>query len=105
MDGHPRLKVLSSRRATRPRTRYEEIRHDHGHFPAAIETVLAKERSNRLWNAIDQLPEESRTIVILAGIEEQEIGEVARQLDLPAGTVKSRLFRARNRLRKMLTDN
>ncbi len=94
--------AINRLRANNVRTRYEEMNREHGHFPTAIEAVLAKERSNRLWNAIDRLPERFRSIVILTGIDEHEIAQVARLLDLPAGTVKSRLFRARNRLRKML---
>jgi RNA polymerase sigma-70 factor (ECF subfamily) len=55
-----------------------------------------------LWAAIDALPDKLRIAVVLANIEEHDIGEVARLLDLPEGTVKSRLFLARQRLKELL---
>jgi RNA polymerase sigma-70 factor, ECF subfamily len=73
--------------------------------PAAIDgvDVLAKERAERLWLAIDALPEKLRLVVILAGIEGHNMREVAALLDVPEGTVKSRLFAARNELRERLS--
>ena len=41
-------------------------------------------------------------VVILAGIQEHDLREVARLLDLPEGTVKSRMFLARQRLKEQL---
>jgi len=38
----------------------------------------------------------------LSGIQEHDVAEVARLLDLPEGTVKSRLFLARQRLKEQL---
>jgi DNA-directed RNA polymerase specialized sigma24 family protein len=42
-------------------------------------------------------------VVVLAAIEEHDVREVARLLDLPEGTVKSRLFNARRALAESLT--
>ena len=64
--------------------------------------MLAAERSQRLWAAIDQLPERLRLVVVLASIEEHRIKEVAAIVDAPEGTVKSRLFEARKMLQEML---
>jgi len=66
------------------------------------EAVDARERAEHLWAAIDALPEKLRVVVVLSNIEEHDIGDVARLLGLPAGTVKSRLFRARQRLKEQL---
>jgi RNA polymerase sigma-70 factor (ECF subfamily) len=66
------------------------------------ERLEARERAGRLWVAIDALPEKLRVAIVLANIEEHDIGEVARLLDLPEGTVKSRLFLARQRLKELL---
>jgi len=41
-------------------------------------------------------------VVVLAGIQEHDVREVARLLDLPEGTVKSRLFLARQQLKERL---
>jgi RNA polymerase sigma-70 factor, ECF subfamily len=68
----------------------------------AADILSARERSARLWNAIDALPEKLRIVTVLAGIEEHDISEVALLLDLPEGTVKSRLFLARQRLKELL---
>ena len=69
----------------------------------AADVLAAQERSARLWEAIDALPEKLRIVTVLAGIEEHDLHEVGLLLDLPEGTVKSRLFLARQRLRELLT--
>jgi len=56
-----------------------------------------------LWNAIDGLSEKLRVVVVLAGIEGHDIREVAALLELPEGTVKSRLFLARQQLKDALS--
>ncbi len=70
--------------------------------PPAVEEILARERAERLWNAIDALPEKLRVVVVLANIEGHDLGAVAELLGLPDGTVKSRLFLARQRLKEQL---
>ena len=67
-----------------------------------LEDLEARERAERLWTAIDALPDKLRVAIVLANIEEHDLGEVARLLDLPEGTVKSRLFLARQRLKELL---
>jgi RNA polymerase sigma-70 factor (ECF subfamily) len=67
-----------------------------------VDELVARERAELLWQAIDALPEKLRVVVVLSGIEGHDIAEVARLLDLPGGTVKSRLFLARQSLRKQL---
>jgi len=69
----------------------------------AIDSTDAHERSTLLWNAIDALSEKLRVVVVLAGIEGHDIREVAALLELPEGTVKSRLFLARQQLKDALS--
>lgn len=57
------------------------------------ETVLA---------AVDDLPEEYRTAVVLSDLEGLSYGEIARIMDVPVGTVKSRIFRGRRQLQERL---
>jgi RNA polymerase sigma-70 factor (ECF subfamily) len=71
----------------------------------AVDDLAAHERAAQLWQAIDALPEKLRVAIVLASIEEHDVGEVARVLDLPEGTVKSRLFLARQRLKEQLQCN
>ena len=67
------------------------------------DAVLANERAEQLWLAIDELPEKLRLVIVLAGIQGHDIREVATLLDVPDGTVKSRLFLARKQLRERLS--
>jgi RNA polymerase sigma-70 factor (ECF subfamily) len=53
--------------------------------------------------ALQQLPAEEREVLLLVGLEEMSYAEVAKTLDVPVGTVMSRLSRARGRLRVLLS--
>lgn len=68
--------------------------------PTTEDRLVARQQSERLWRAIDGLPEKLRIVIVLAAIEEQRVEQVARLLKIPAGTVKSRLFEARKRLQE-----
>jgi len=68
----------------------------------AEDEAIATERATRLWTAIDELPDKLRVTIVLSAIEGYDIREVARLLDLPEGTVKSRLFQARRSLAESL---
>lgn len=59
-------------------------------------------RAHELWRAIDSLPQKLRVVVVLANIEEHSVEDVATLLGVPPGTVKSRLFHARRRLKELL---
>jgi RNA polymerase sigma-70 factor (ECF subfamily) len=60
------------------------------------------ERSKRLWAAIDDLPEKLRIAIVLSAIQGYDVREVSQLLDVPEGTVKSRLFLARKALAQRL---
>ena len=66
------------------------------------EELASRDRAERLWRAIDALPDKLRLVTVLAGIEGHDIQEVARLLRLPTGTVKSRMFLGRRRLKELL---
>lgn len=57
-----------------------------------------------LERAMRRLPEEFRTVLLLAEVEGMPLEEVARVMGCPVGTVKSRIFRAKERLRLLLKD-
>lgn len=59
---------------------------------------------DEVLQAIDRLPEEYRTVLLLSDVEGLSYQEIAEMLELPVGTVKSRLFRGRRRLQKDLYD-
>ncbi|WP_321797762.1 RNA polymerase sigma factor [Caballeronia sp. J97] len=52
--------------------------------------------------ALQRLPAEQREVVLLVGLEEMSYAEVAIALDIPIGTVMSRLSRGRERLRTLM---
>ena len=52
--------------------------------------------------AIDQLPEEQKSLLLLVGVEDFSYDDAARLLGMPIGTVMSRLARARARLRSIV---
>jgi RNA polymerase sigma-70 factor (ECF subfamily) len=71
-------------------------------LPTSEDDALSQERSRQLWLAIDALPEKLRVVVVLCAIEGHDIRAVARLLELPEGTVKSRLYLARRGLAEKL---
>ena len=73
------------------------------HETTTADTVAARERAEHLWRAIEALPEKLRLVVVLAGIEGHDMHEVGALLDVPEGTVKSRLFLARKQLKERLS--
>jgi RNA polymerase sigma-70 factor (ECF subfamily) len=66
------------------------------------EITLANERQNALRNALQKLSRSYRETVVLRDIEGFSYEEIAETLDISVGTVKSRLARGRQELRKRL---
>ena len=66
--------------------------------------ILATERSSIIREAIETLPEKYYTAIVLRHTEEKSYEEIAEILHLPIGTVKARIFRAREMLNKALKD-
>jgi RNA polymerase sigma-70 factor (ECF subfamily) len=64
----------------------------------------AQERQTFLHNAIEQLPESYRLLVTLRYQQELSYDEIAAVVNLPLGTVKTGLFRAKERLRQALLE-
>ena len=73
-----------------------------GEEPSTEEVAVSRERAERLWEAIDTLPEKLRIVVVLGAIQGHDIRTMARLLNLPEGTVKSRLYLARKGLAESL---
>jgi len=67
-------------------------------------SILASERSSIIREAIETLPEKYYTAIVLRHTEEKSYEEIAEILRLPIGTVKARIFRAREMLNKALKD-
>lgn len=67
--------------------------------------VLREEKRVAVRNALASLPEHYRIVLILFDIEGYAYEEIAQTLDLPLGTVKSRISRARLSLRERLQSS
>lgn len=85
-------------RAARPESALDE-----DDLPPVPSVQGARLEIRDLESALALLPPEQREIVLLVGLEQLSYAEVARALDIPIGTVMSRLFRGRERLRTLLT--
>ena len=72
------------------------------HGPDLSEAASQSERSSAVQQAILMLPFEQRSIIILYHLEGRSLDEIAETEGMPVGTVKSRLFRARETLGKAL---
>ncbi len=68
------------------------------------DTANAGIENEYIQKAINSLDEEFRTIIVLRDIQDLEYEEIAKITGLPMGTVKSRINRAREKLKKLLSD-
>ena len=66
--------------------------------------AISAENVRRTLDALEELDDEHRLVVILCDIEEMQYARIARVLEVPVGTVKSRLHRARCILKDKLAD-
>ncbi|MFA5341144.1 MAG: sigma-70 family RNA polymerase sigma factor [Clostridia bacterium] len=72
---------------------------------ANIEDIVhSNETVKAVRRAINELSEDFRKVIILFEIEQLSLAEVSQILKIPVGTVKSRLFRARDKLASILKD-
>ena len=72
-------------------------------FPQSVEQIVQQRAlCDLVISSIHKLPELHRTVLLLRDIEELDTNEVAAILDISAGTVKTRLHRARAALKKLL---
>jgi RNA polymerase sigma-70 factor (ECF subfamily) len=67
--------------------------------------IMAGERHSEVIAALQELPEEFRTVLVLRVIEEMPVEEVAESLGISTGTVKSRLYRAKEKMRELLANS
>jgi RNA polymerase sigma-70 factor (ECF subfamily) len=94
--------ALDRRRSSIRRERREQAAPEPRPEPNAEDLAASSQFQERLWRAMDELPEKLRIVMHLAAIEGHDMKEVAELLGLPEGTVKSRLFLARKSLAEKL---
>ncbi|WP_020179912.1 sigma-70 family RNA polymerase sigma factor [Methylopila sp. M107] len=86
----------------RRRSRGVEVALDDAAEPAVDGGQESSVGMRDLLAALDQLPEDHKSILLLVGVEDLTYEEAAGVLDVPIGTVMSRLSRGRQRLRTLL---
>jgi RNA polymerase sigma factor (sigma-70 family) len=69
------------------------------------EPMIRRQRKNKVHEAIDQLPEKYRLIILKRHLEEKSYQEISEEMDIPLGTVKAHIFRARELLYKYMKDS
>lgn len=75
---------------------------DRSPQPTAEERLAQEQERRRVWAALAEVPVEFRTVLVLFDIEGLAYDEVAAIEKVPLGTVKSRLHRGRDHLRRLL---
>ncbi len=102
--------AISRKRRRRPELSVDEHREQGGAEPidrreGAEQQVERSEGVERVQRAIARLSEEHRTILVLREMEGFDYETIAEMLQLPVGTVRSRIHRARGQLREMLKED
>jgi len=81
----------------------EEPNRYSGHIDLR-EEIYQNMMGDEVTGAINALPVDFRTVILLCDIEGFTYEEISKIIDIPIGTVRSRLHRARNMLKEVLTD-
>lgn len=98
------------RKSKRPtKVEFEEITSFNDGGQAAIgdhfdlrREIFDMDLGDEVTTAIDALPSDFKTVILLCDLEQFSYEEIAEILEIPIGTVRSRLFRARNMLKEKL---
>lgn len=83
---------------------YETIRAAHTDSSNLEHNMYRQLMDDDLSRALNNIPEDFRTVVLLCDVEDFTYEEIANMLDVPIGTIRSRLHRGRNLLRAHLVD-
>ena len=99
--------AISRKRRRREQTSVDSSRENMGLEPQDVgeraeDRLLREERAVMVQRALGRLSDEHRTILVLREIDDYDYDEIARILELPVGTVRSRLHRARLQLKEQL---
>jgi len=101
---HSRRHVRSAmrrRRATERLAAHEDLQ---PHTVDATDQLITKQLAGQLWAALDDLPIEQRIVFVLCEAEQRTSVEVAEIVGAPEGTVRTRLFHAKRKLREKLGE-
>jgi RNA polymerase sigma-70 factor, ECF subfamily len=85
-------------------TFYETIRAERTETSDLEDKMFRELIDDDISNALDEIPEDFRTVVLLCDVEDFTYEEIANMLDVPIGTIRSRLHRGRNLLKAQLME-
>ena len=66
--------------------------------------LIKDEQYGYVRRVVNELPDKMRVVILMYYMEEMKIEDIAKALEVPAGTIKSRLHQAKSRLRERLGD-
>lgn len=98
------LRIDRIRRETTWQALPEGIEEEASDEPLPDDVVSERERSQRVKLALDRLPPDQYDVVILSYIDGLSHSEIAEKLEVPLGTVKSRMRLAYQKLRETVED-
>ena len=75
------------------------------HKSSVEEKIVSDERMSDIIKALNALDEDFKTVVVLRDIEGMEYSQISKIIGCPEGTVKSRLSRARGKLRQIINKD
>jgi RNA polymerase sigma-70 factor, ECF subfamily len=85
-------------------TFYETIRAERTETSDLEDKMFRELIDDDITKALDEIPEDFRTVVLLCDVEDFTYEEIANMLDVPIGTIRSRLHRGRNLLKAQLME-
>jgi RNA polymerase sigma factor (sigma-70 family) len=94
--------INTQRKSQLPLVEYDEEIRAYATDTGPFEKVVRLDQSEALREALDQLPAAQREVLVLVFIHQLSGVEVAEVLGISVGTVKSRLFRAKEMLRRVI---
>lgn len=86
------------------KVQFEDTDIDYDHFTAYSYEMLDKVMGDDIMAALDELSPELKAMIILKDVQGFKYEEISKIFDIPMGTTKNRLFRARNQLKKKLIN-
>ena len=100
---------ISHLRRKKPTVSIDKLQEDTGREPtdaddAPSDRIEQQERAGQVHEALAQLSEEHRSVLVLREMEDRSYEEISAILNVPVGTVRSRLHRARIQLRDQLKE-
>ena len=97
-----RVKISRKSRKEQPEEEPASGQADTGR--SVLENCIMKEEERILYEAVEKLPPKQKTVLILYYYNDMPIREIARVCGVFEGTVKSRLFHAKEQLKQILTQ-